>query len=282
MKRLVFSLVIFLIMLAGCSEKETIVPVQPSLTISPPTSALTPTHSPTIKIANTSTPTLEVTNTPQSAPVKTGTVTPTLPPDFLSDQCLEVADSLPVEFKGNGIVILFDIFNPAIFRSLQSGEELKINEEVLNAQGAFDVSPNHEFVLYQTSNKIVIATSDNQPVWSQNSDEWLIANWFNNEQLIVLEPKSDQLPSYILWNPFTGARQELPNILPDLSDYQPFFWGLTRIVFDPTLTQAVYPLENGSKQAWPIILWDLDKHREIARLVTKDTYGYKPIWLSNG
>jgi Tol biopolymer transport system component len=39
---------------------------------------------------------------------------------------------------------------------------------------------------------------------------------------------------------------------------------------------------NSGKPGWPVVLWDIDKGKEIARLITMDNYGYTPIWSQDG
>ncbi|MCB9135551.1 MAG: PD40 domain-containing protein [Anaerolineales bacterium] len=101
MKRFVFSLVIFVMLLSGCSEAQTSASVQPTLTISSPTLTLTliqtlletstktPTDTPKPTVSPTQTPRPSTTSAPIPPTVPIATLNARATIETLEDLCLE-------------------------------------------------------------------------------------------------------------------------------------------------------------------------------------------------
>ncbi len=270
----------FCAILAGC-RAETNVLVVPTVTNIP---TLSPTASPS-----------PILTLPQVG-------TSTASPKAMRDHCLEIADHPSSDYILKGTIV---------YKNSDDTDAFLWNDETKNVYRFpredgdrlwdFDVSPDRKHVAYlhtsNTQDKLVIATADGQPIWSEiripDSYYW---NWFDNERLISSVIPQNGTPSLFLLNPFTGKRQELRTDFPDsilfsndLTDPRVYWWfrhgGLP--VYDPTLTRILYPecdsqCQDQSKSGWPIALWDVETSQVIARIMTMDNYGDTPVWTPDG
>jgi hypothetical protein len=160
----------------------------------------------------------------------------------------------------------------------------------------FEVSPDGKHIMYQhysartQEQRLVIATADGQPIWSQIIDSYYW-NWFDNQRLVGLVVPENSTPSLFLLNPFSGERQELRVDYPDSRLFlaNNVRWQYTNgglPIYDPTLTRVIYP-ECDSQclnrlTGWPIALWDIEADQVVARIMTMDVYGNTPLWLPDG
>jgi Tol biopolymer transport system component len=214
-------------------------------------------------------------------------------------QCLEIANGLSPSQTMQGVLVFNNDDNTdAYLWNVQTGTQTRFPRKEGDRLFDFAVSPDKKRVMYysQPSDwQINIAAVDGQLIstYPVSTDSFVWA-WFDNERLINLVHKQDS--SYlVLLSLFTGQRQELPTDFPNIDDtpwtaYSGFISSFYTTVYDPTLTRVIYPecdpackdrLRRG-EEGWPVVLWDIEKRKVLARLVTTDFYGNKPIWSPDG
>jgi dipeptidyl aminopeptidase/acylaminoacyl peptidase len=253
----------------------------------------------------TNIPTVFPMGSPTSTLTLTKAGTSTISPEAMSYQCLEITDHPPSDYVLKGTIVFSNSDDTdAFFWKNDTKNVYRFPREDGDRLSDFDVSPDRKHIVYlhtsKTQDKLVIATADGHPIWSQirvtDSYYW---NWFDNERLIGSVIPHNGTPSLFLLNPFTGKRQELRVDYPDSKLFsddptgQSFHWrfrngGLP--VYDPTLTRALYPECNSQCQdqlirgngGVPIALWDVETNQVIARIMTMDDYGDTPVWTSDG
>ncbi len=247
-------------------------------------------------VISTVTPTSQGLSTPTNPPTFTPTVivTPTVSPEVMRYQCLEIADRPPSNHIEKGVTVFNREGNlDAFLWNNDTKDVYRFPREEGDRLWGFDVSPDGKHIVYMHSNKtkdqVVVATADGQTVWSQIADSFLW-NWFDDERLVNLVVPQKGSPSLFLQNPFSGERQELR---ADYSDSAMFSnewyprWRYTRgglPIYDPMLRRVVYPesapLTKGS--GWPIVIWDTETEKVIGRIITMDYWGETPIWTPDG
>lgn len=219
----------------------------------------------------------------------TNTPTP-LVGQALQYNCQEVLPSLPDNTSLSGTLVL-DNKDTVLFLNLESGKRHNLDITKLG-YGGFLVSPNGEHVAYHQylkdlssmSEWLVIADPDGQQeVKTLLRDDWDGPFWLDNKRMIfsLLERHEDlagvavswiEVKSTIVINPFTNEQQDLPLNYPGLKDYRgaggnpfEFFGDSTRVVYDPSLSLAVYfqTDENGEQY---IALWDRKAGKTLARV----------------
>jgi dipeptidyl aminopeptidase/acylaminoacyl peptidase len=254
---------------------------------------------------NTSTITpLPQTISPTISPIFTATASsmPTVSSDVMRYQCLEIADRPPANYRLEGTLVYNNDDNTNAFLW---NNDTKNAYRFPRAEGdrllQFDVSPDRKHIVYihhsikKKEDRLVIATADGQPIWSQAIDSYYW-NWFDRERLVGLVVPEKGKPSLFILNPFSGERQELRADYPDsrlFSNNKSPHWqysdgGLP--IYDPTLTRVIYPECNSQCQnrlisgepGWPIALWDIETDQVIARIMTMDSYGNTPLWTPDG
>jgi hypothetical protein len=255
----------------------------------------TVTHIPTVFPMASSTSTL----------VPTPADTSTVSPEAMSYQCLDITDHPPSDYILEGTIVFSNSDRTDAFLWNNDAKNVyRFPREDGDRFDYFDISPDRKHIVYlyigNTQDKLVIATADGHPVWSEilmtDSYSW---NWFDNEQLIGSVLPRNGTPSLFLLNPFTDKKQELRVNYPDSKLFsddpigQAFHWrfrngGLP--VYDPTLTRVLYPecgsqcqdrINKGNSEK-PITLWNLETNQVIARVMTMDDYGDTPLWTPDG
>jgi WD40 repeat protein len=217
----------------------------------------------------------------------------------MRDQCLEIADGLLPDQTMQGVVVFNNEGNTDAFLwNTQTGVETRFSRKEGERLSGFAVSPDRKKVMYYSRPDgwlLTIATSDGQPIWFQSiSTSNIVWAWFDNERLInqAFRQDADYL---ILLNPFTAESQELSTDFPNI-DKEPwrifhgFIASFPLTVYDSTLTRVIYPeCDSTCKErmqrnepGWPVVLWDVKKGEVLARLMTMDIYGNKPIWSPDG
>jgi Tol biopolymer transport system component len=225
----------------------------------------------------------------------TTTGTPTISPQVMRYQCLEIIDKLPAGDSLKGVIVYSGDGNIHSWLSNEeTNETYLLQQEEGDTLWQFGVSPDGRYVKYIRSSakkqedQLVIATSEGRPIWSQviDSTDW---EWFDNERLVNLEFSEDGTHTLLLLNPFSGEQENLPADFPDSEMFSPNWYGhwyYTRRglpVYDPTLTRVVYPATaREDRDEWPIMIWDMETNQEVARIVTTDYWGATPLWTPDG
>jgi hypothetical protein len=183
-----------------------------------------------------------------------------------------------------------------VFMESQTGNPKIVPQSNGKVWGAY-VSPNRNWLIYEVDpddnseeHLFVLANSDGVQQIELLFGDWNVSSifWLNDNVLRVTEP--DNAVTYInnfALNPFTGTKTAL------LSDFPKYAgrgadWGIDRnanelgirkginIIYDPTLTKAVYPHTDGSAA-----LFDLETNQEIVRLSAPGR-GRLPKWSPDG
>jgi hypothetical protein len=301
----IFLLVITMILLAGCSIKNSlpsVTPLFPSMTLtvipSPSqTRTVTPTHQPSTL---TPTPTRRpFTITPSPTLLPTATYSPTATPKVFQDRCLEVTRGFPPNFESSGVIVLFDFFelSPTYLSDMKTGEDTLLPQEVWEENIEYlRVSPDRKWLAYWSNRDrpaqvtlkdswLVIATSDGKPnkriPWEEG---WRsIAGWLDNERVLITRiPKEQYDPdSLIVLNPFSGEKKVFLPSYPDFNKTDWVPWNFSRMVFDPTLTRVVYTA-FGKNFNNSIALWDVDNNQLLASVPAKLACSPQPEWSPDG
>ena len=289
-----FGLVIVALTLAGCQPIDVPTPMTPSTIPSP-----------------TPQPTMTFTVTPTPSPMPTAT--PNIPAEAqLQSQCLEVEPSLLGATTSDGIAVLDSealdseghLRSESYFLDMSTGKFSHFNGNY-----NYVVSPDRTLVAYRALSEengrmvthgLMIADTSRQSLkvlpWK---DEWLsLQGWADNQRLILmLDEKhglSKPFPLLVL-NPFTGEQQILrPNFSKflDVPGLVLPYWeaGWYGVLYDPTLTRAIYPCFIGNDQEmFTYGLWDVPNRKLITSLeetfstysIFNDTFPM-PRWSPDG
>lgn len=110
--------------------------------------------------------------------------------------------------------------------------------------------------------------------------DWGLVDWINNEQLAVRQFRlaTPSLPNsafdLVIADPLTGEQHSLPSDFPDF-ETEATYWLGSSVVYDPTITSAVYLTSTGNGYS---IVWDLRDKRRIAKI----SEGSWPEWSPDG
>lgn len=227
---------------------------------------------------------------------------PTYPPETrMKSECLDV-ESIPIQKVGSsGILILENrafrddgFLEPGTFQlDMKSGQMTEITMADEN-QVEHIISPNREWVAYEyvtydtagniAKTELMVANAKGQLLSVMPWEEgWIeMPAWLDNERLVInlsglnLEESAGEKPATMLvLNPFNGERQILKPDFPRFLNapyatslpFLPFWEGWSGVIYDPTLTRAIYPRFIGDKdEMYTYAVWDLSKRRLIVTL----------------
>lgn len=248
----------------------------------------------------TAVPTQPLEPTP-SISLPTETKVPIYPPETRTkSQCLEV-ESIPIhEIGSSGVLILQNrvihkdgSLEPGTFLlNMKSGQ---INKITMEGEGQIGhiISPNRSLVAYEhvthntvgkvVKDELIIANAKGQLLSVMPWEEgWIeMPAWLDNDRLVInpsgLNPEEnagDKPATLLVLNPFSGERQilkpDFPRILntrSTLSAILPFWEGWSGVIYDPTLTRAIYPRFIGdNEEMYTYAIWDPSKRQLIATL----------------
>jgi hypothetical protein len=265
-------------------------------------STSTMTGVPTQQIEPTSSvtdiPTQPLEPTPSNS-LPTESQVPVYPPETRTkSQCLDVTSTPIHEIGSSGVLVLENRafldeghYKPGTFHlDMQSGQVTEITLTSENQVGHV-ISPNRELVAYElvtynstskiVKDELVVADAKGQPLsvvpWEEG---WIeMPAWLDNERLVInasgLEESADDKPATLLvLNPFSGERQilkpDFPRILnvhATLSAILPFWDGWSGVIYDPTLTRAIYPRFIGDNdEMYTYAIWDPSQRQLVATL----------------
>jgi Tol biopolymer transport system component len=296
MKSKLLFFTFFLIALVACTPGFTPTIYQ----IEPTTGILTPTP----------------TNTNPSKAV-TAVSTQTTKETEWKTPCREVTTKSPSEVDARGIVILDSRvsldeghYKPGTFLlDLGTGKTIQITIQGEN-QIDHAVSPDGHLMAYDsvifnsegqvTQENLVIADAAGKRLkvipWEE--DWFQIPVWLDDEHLRILlqtpgQNSSEEHASLLVLNPFTNERKILEHNFPDFLDTAstkiPYWGGQWGVIYDPTLTFAVYPqmIENNDEM-YTFAIRDLSRQKTTASLETVFTefiysnYYPMPKWSPDG
>ena len=275
MKSLFLFTILTVALISGCSPQSRAVTTIPVLTDTNQTKGNTQT-------ATIVKPTIPLTATPQITKVV--------------NRCISISNNQPTS-AFSGTVALGDWDKYTLI--LKSGTEIRIppeqptlSNEVIDAH----VSPDGKYVMYEQyadqagNTKLVFRKADGSGSTQFVSDpSWLgYYQWLSDElvRIPILAGQNDI--KLLALNPNTKASQSLRVDLPMIADGTEINWmiddfaihfGTTRgtnIVYDPSLTRAVYP-----KEGQAVALYDVENNKELASAQFKD-WGSSPQWSSDG
>lgn len=274
MKKRAIVILITVVLMAGCQPVATteteIRPTNTTISSTQPSSMLTATGVST------------ETDTP--SPVATETVIPTsthiYPADTqLASQCLTVAEELSDSMASAGVIVLAN-------RELAENGRSKPGIQLIDMSagsavsldaltGTLIVSPDKRQMAYLSSTvdeadnvvaqELVVADStgevqENIP-WEENWNNFL--GWTADNRLLIEYREADwdlSIPSWhLVLDPVIGEEQLLRPEFPNyIQNVVPHWDGWGGVVYDPTLTRAIYPrmLEDDELQ-FAYALWDL-------------------------
>lgn len=219
----------------------------------------------------------------------------------LQKNCIPVSSSSHDDIKG-GTAIFLNHLGQSIM--LMGENDLQIPEEFKGNNGNSEqsVSPNGNLLMYRqvkyepTQSNIVVVTSNGHVV-HEFLDEpgWVSgAVWLSNKYIRypIKSPTDDeQLRLYAL-NIETGKLHELRTDFPNIADNGSPNWGIdswaiyfgfkkgVNIVYDSSLTRAVYPKIRTSYPFYPVTLYDVQNDKELA--VADLEYSIDPKWSPDG
>ena len=131
------------------------------------------------------------------SPMTTATVTLTstqnstltVSPEVMSYQCLDIIDHPPSDYTLKGTLVYNNDDNTSAFLWNNDTKNVyRFPREEGDRLLEFDVSPDRKHIMYlhfstrTQEDRLVIATADGQPIWSQIIDSYYW-NWFDNERL---------------------------------------------------------------------------------------------------
>ncbi len=218
----------FVISLMGCTSS-------PILNTSQPTEA----HSSAIALTSTLKPT----------PIFTEQATLSEP--FLNE-CINLNKGLPppVETAKQWLLLREDQapYHPYLL-NLANGIKKPIDDrDIVKVY----ISPDQQTFAYdtfsnfnQTNNKLVIKSVDGKVIkvipWQKN---WTFFwGWLDNNHLMVTEKADDEewVPSLVILDFSDGSSKELKSEYPNFDNVNYLPWQHNRVIYDTTLTLAVYP-----------------------------------------
>jgi hypothetical protein len=272
-------------LLAGCSGSGTGISTSAVTTV--------PTQRVESIFSKTSVPTQQTKTTP-SASLSTTIQVPTYPPETrMKSQCLDIESTPIPEIGSSGVLILKNRDEPGGFQlDMKSGQ---INRITMGSEGQIGhiISPNRDLVAYEqvtynasgkvVKTELVVANAKDQPLsvlpWEEG---WILTPaWLDNERLVInvsgLDPEEnngDKPANMLVLNPFSGKRQilkpDFPRILDvhaTLSAILPFWEGWSGVIYDPTLTRAIYPRFIGdNEEMYTYAIWDPSQRQLVATL----------------
>lgn len=276
------------------------------------------------KLAVTAVPTQNIGPTQQivlthSVSFPTAIQVPTYPPETrMQVQCLDVETTPVSDIGSSGILILENRasldeghYKSGTFQlDMRSGQ---ISEITTAGENQIDhvASPNRSLIAYEsitfnaegkvTKEELVIADATGSRLKTIPWEEewWQTPIWSDNEHLAInLSPLQGEnsvpkaQPMLVL-NPFTNERRILKPDLPDRLDISsnnlPYWEGRWGVIYDPTLTFAIYPraIEN-NQQMYSYAIADLSKQEFVASLenlfasFSDSNYYPMPKWSPDG
>jgi DNA-binding beta-propeller fold protein YncE len=146
-------------------------------------------------------------------------------------------------------------------------------------------------VSYMTDRQIKVFSADGNllAVVPPGEDPWMLAKWFNNEQILLTIIKPLEGVNYevyprdmVILNPFTQEQQRISSDYPDfdLANNRLYWAEGGTTAYDPTVTKVVYP-GSVEKNVGGYILWDRIQEKKLWTL-GNGHYMATPKWSPDG
>lgn len=287
-----FTLLLILVIAPGCYGDRT--GISTPLVTSIPTQQSNATPSVTYILTQPSEP------TPLFSPTETKAVT--YPPETrMKSSCLDVQPMPTGDLDSNGVLVLENraISSEGFYETGSFHLDMKSDQMIKRTTAGENqiehiVSPNRKLVAYQhviyntvgkaVKTELVVADLAGKPLRIMPWEEgWIeMPAWLDNEHLVInpsglnAEQSAGEKPSTLLvLNPFSGERQilkpDFPRFLHAIYSsslpFLPFWDGWSGVIYDPTLTRAIYPKFVGDNdEMYTYAIWDLSERRLIATL----------------
>jgi len=229
-----------------------------------------------------------------TSPIATGLAT--LTKDIGSSsitRCLNLlkGPSEGVSFSGRLIIESDDPHTVYLFNLESKTQTLFDDSQVTNIQ----VSPDRNWIAYikddsATANEwLMVQSGDGSKSYKfpTRSEEWQsISHWLSNE-VLVLWNHTVPLDNIVLFSPFTGSKEFMPNEYPDIlpvDDDWDFYWPSITI-YSPSLTELLYVAKEGDsfKPGYSkLVLWNIEDKQAVTEVME---FGYSivpPVWNSKG
>jgi len=272
-------IVFVLIVLLGCSTQVSPVPL-PSLTLTQ-----------TVKPVPTSTkvPTTTITPVPMETRTATPSLTSTVPkPEPFVNNCIKLSDGLPPPvYRPNDILLLREDEAPyrPYLLNLAGGVKTSLTgpsgEDILR----IFVSPDRQWLAYDTHSYIVLANTKGKTLKqiSREKDWTFFWGWLDDNQLMVTRKADREATTpatLVVINLSTGKYQELTQMeYPDFDWINFLPWQHNRVIYDPTLTLAIYPSHSGEPGS--VTLLDIPNNKVLAALPADVVFTPQPEWAPN-
>ena len=277
MKSLKFAFCLLVLALSACAA-----PAQPIIASTPVAQTIESQASPTIVAPPTATRTV--------SPTTTQALSPT-PGDGseISSQCLEITDD-PQQLSGSetGLIMLAqDKGSSEIYDKLKSpylynpatGEKIEI-------PGAADFAvslDNKQMAYISADNNLVITDAAGKPTNQRPFSDIQIIQWGDNGLFVQGADKQQ-----VFLNPFTGERKNLttsfPNLYPIDYGFDPYWYP--EVIYDPSLTVAIFPGMDKPKNETYITLWNNQSQKELVSVsrgsASTILSQMKPEWSVDG
>jgi hypothetical protein len=219
---------------------------------------------------------------------------PTSSISALNLACLDIAQSFPPNLRPKGSLVLSGINNEAPRYILHFADMRRQNlpEQAIG----FTTSPDGSWLAYEEVTKepasgkwLVFSRADGKKGTRIFAPlKWDIPHiWISNDLITFnLLGHNGEVPKIGMISPATGKYRVLPSDFPDLKPYggaggDPFHFGSTSMVFDPTLQFVIYPKKT-SENEWYIVLWDLQSKKPLASIKDESYFYHLPIWSQDG
>ena len=244
----------------------------------------------------TRSPTDLATSTVPITPTPSKTATP--PPGEVEYHCIDVSDD-PTTLSGisgkivsiGEIIPIVDgksIHSPSLLVDLQTGEHIPLAFE--ETPSMFAVSSNSGYLAFDTKYgndytymRINIIDSTNTPL-GEFVEERASFDWLNDEILLLTGQIGGNNPLVAL-SPFESKRRVIepfvteeervaPSDIEVLRDWG--FYALHKIIYNPTLTRAIYASSDG------VVFRDLTTNEDISSWGDIGLWGRSPKWSDDG
>ncbi len=171
--------------------------------------------------------------------------------------------------------------SPTYLLDLQTGERIQLGQTKFES-----VSPDGSKIAYYDVEQEMVVVADARgnrlrEISAPKRDQFP-AYWLDNQRLLLnknLNNPNSPLGSLIILDSLSWEQREILPAFQSQNQGYIFYWHVTsNLVFDPSLTHVIYPLDSDSL---PLILWDVQTKSVVARIYgpsRRDT----PWWSPDG
>jgi Tol biopolymer transport system component len=207
----------------------------------------------------------------------------------MEEKCAQFVGDTPSSFFDGTIVL--DSYKreeraPIYFLDIKTNDQVALNPGI-----DATLSPDGNMVAYSDVDLDVVAIANVTGIFMQipeEPDESLIpAGWLDNQRLMLDRYQWDSnmktsivAMSLVVLDLVTGEKEEWFQEYPNFNDfYNEVFWTpASRLLINPNLDYLIYPARE---DGLPVILWDINSDREVARVHNGDRDS-TPRWSPDG